>query len=321
MNYLIRFFRLIKNHFGKILSVILFTFLFGLLLFPFSDLSDFISSQVLKLTNNQIYLQFNKLHLNPFTATVELDDVSLEMPEIDHLNIKKLMATPSIMALISKKPGGEITANGIMSGQLSIKLSPVSGDKSENQKSKIEAKLDQISLKELKQSLNLSFPISGVLSLNSTSQVDLSFTEQPDGDLSFQVQKFEMNSTMINLPDLGALNLPEIKFSSIQGKSKFQNGKYTIESLKLGTTTDDFSGTISGDLNMLIQNQNGKMTPVVSGYNLKINLLAKPTFKDRAGFFLNFISQFQKEEAEGTRYKFSLISENPQLPPRMTALQ
>jgi type II secretion system protein N len=321
MNYIIRFFRFLKVHFGKITLGLFFTLIFIFILFPFTDLSDYISAQVSTLTNNKVYLQFNQLHINPLSTSVSIEDVLIETDKIEGLNIKNLTATPSIMALIARKPGGQINAEGLYSGNVNVKITPKSSGKDETQKSKLEVNIEKVVLKELRKSLNLSVPFTGLLNLKAQSDIDLAFTEQPDGDLSFQIQKFEMNSTMVNLPDIGGLNLPEIKLSSIQGKSKFQNGKYTIESLKLGAPTDDFSGVVSGDLTMVIQNMNGQMVPLINGYNLSIDLFAKPVFIEKASFFLNFISQFQKVEATGTRYKFKVTSTGPQMPPQMTALQ
>lgn len=322
MNYLIRFFRFIKNNFGKIALTLLFFVIFVFILFPFGDLSDFISSKVSSLTNNQIYLQFDQLHLNPLSPSIRLDNVVVETRQIDNLNINSLTASPSILALISKKPGGTLAAEGIFGGNATVKVHPSPNkDKADIPKSTVDLNLNKISLKDLQTSFNLSLPISGQLNLNSLATVDLSFSEQPDGDLTAQITKFELSSANINLPDMGNLNLPEIKFSSVDIKSKFQAGKFTIENLKLGTAADELSGSIKGDVNLIIQNLNGQFHPVVNSYNLSIDLLAKPTFKDRASFFLGFIDRFQSIENSGTRYKFKLISLSPGLPPQFSPLQ
>lgn len=322
MNHLIRFFRFIKNNFGKIFLTLLFFMGFTVMLFPLGDLSDFISSKVSTLTGNQVYLQFDQLHINPLSTSVGMENVLLETKAIENLTIKNLTATPSIFALISKKPGGQLFAEGVLSGNASIKVSPSSSkDKADNPKSNVEIGLEKISLKDLRHTMNLSLPIAGSLNMNAQALVDLAFAEQPDGELSATVQKFELSGGNINLQDMGSLNLPEIKFSSIDLKSKFQAGKFVIDNMRLGTATDDLSGTVKGDLNLVIQNINGQMFPVVNGYNLSVDLLAKPSFKDRASFFLSFIERFQSVDPAGTRYKFKLVSVSPGAPPQMTPLQ
>ncbi len=322
MNHLILFFRFIKNNFGKIFLTLLFFIVFTVVLFPLGDLSDFISSKVSTLTGNQVYLQFDKIHINPLSTSIGMENVLLETKSIENLTITNLTAAPSIMALISKKPGGQLTAEGVLSGNAVIKVSPSSAkDKADNPKSNVEIGLEKISLKDLRRTLNLSLPISGNLNLNAQASVDLAFTEQPDGDLTATIQKFELAGGNINLQDMGSLNLPEIKFSSIDLKSKFQAGKFVIDNMRLGTATDDLSGTLKGDLNLVIQNVNGQMFPVVNGYNLSVDLVAKQAFKDRASFFLSFIDRFQSTDAAGTRYKFKLVSNSPGMPPQMTPLQ
>lgn len=326
MNYLIRFFRFLKNNFGKIILTLVLFVVFILVLFPFGDLSDFVSSRVSTMTGNQIYLQFDKLHLSPFTTSVTLDNVLLETKQIENFNIKNLTAVPSILALISKKPGGHIVADGILSGRATIKVSPAGNtgkgvDKSDIAKSNLDVSLEKISLKDLRHSLSLGLPLSGELNLNSQSVVDLSFTEQPEGELNASIQKFEISSGPINIPEMGSLNLPEIKFTSIDLKTKFQAGKFVIESGKLGSPGDELYGTIKGDLNLVIQNINGQIFPVINGYNLSIDLLAKQNFVDRASFFLSFIDRFHSADAGGTRYKFKLVSTSAGMPPQMTPLQ
>ncbi len=322
MNYLIRFFRFIKNNFGKIILTVLFFIVFTIILFPLGDLSDFISSKVSTLTGNQVYLQLDKIHINPLTGSIGMENVLLETKSIENLTITNLTAAPSILSLISKRPGGILTAKGILSGNAVIKVSPsASKNKTDQPKSSVEINLEKISLKDLRHTFNLSLPISGSLNMNAQALVDLAFTEQPDGDLIATIQKFELAGGNINLQDMGSLNLPEIKFSSVDLKSKFQAGKFVIENIRLGTAADDLSGTVKGDLNIVIQNMNGQIFPVINGYTLSVELIAKQSFKDRASFFLSFIDRFQSADPSGIRYKFKLVSMSPGAPPQMTPLQ
>ena len=322
MNYIIRFFRFIKNNFGKIVLTVLFFIVFTIILFPLGDLSDFISSKVSTLTGNQVYLQLDKIHINPLTASIGMENVLLETKSIENLTIANLTAAPSILSLISKRPGGMLTAEGILSGNAVIKVSPsASKNKTDQPKSNVEINLEKISLKDLRRTFNLSLPISGSLNMNAQALVDLAFTEQPDGDLTATIQKFELAGGNINLQDMGSLNLPEIKFSNVDLKSKFQAGRFVIENIRLGTATDDLSGTVKGDVNIVIQNMNGQIFPVINGYTLTVELVAKQSFKERASFFLSFIDRFQSVDPAGTRYKFKLVSMSPGAPPQMTPLQ
>jgi type II secretion system protein N len=330
MNQIIIAFRFLLKHKWKISLVFLCTSVFLFLLFPLSDLNDFITSKISQATNNKVFLQFNEMHLNPLTTTLSLDQVVLETEQIDNLTISKLSATPSLLALASKQPGGKVFAEGLLGGTLNLKVNPAGAVKSNGktdsatetilQKSDIDLALDKISLKEIRKLFSLNLPIGGSLDLNANMIIDPAFIEQPEGDLQIKIQKFELQTGTIQLPDLGSINLPEIKFSTVDLKGKIQGGRFLIENGKLGSLSDDFSGSIKGDVGITIQNMNGQMKPVVNSYNLSIDLQAKPAFKDRASFFLNFIDQYKKEESGLTRYKFKLLSTGPGVPPQFSAL-
>ena len=85
MNGIVIFFRFLLGNIKKIFLIVLLTIVFLFLLFPLSDLNDWASSQVSKLTQNKVYLQFDQLHLNPFTVTLGLDQVTIDTPQISGL--------------------------------------------------------------------------------------------------------------------------------------------------------------------------------------------------------------------------------------------
>lgn len=315
MNQIILFFRFLKRHSLKITLVGFLVIIFGLIIFPFSDLNDFISSTILKMTNNQIYVQFDKMHINPLTITVDLENATVETPSIDSLKAGQISASPSLSALLSKKPGGHVVASDFLGGIVDFKLSP------DKEKSNLSLTAEKINLKEVTQSFNLSLPLSGAVNLQAKANIDLAFAEQPDGEITAQIQKFELANTTINSPEFGSLNVPEIKLSTVDIKAKIQGGKINIESIKLGSPTDELSGLIKGDLALTLQNVNGQIIPVFGPYTVNIDLLAKPAFKERVGFFLSFIDRFQSVDPNGTRYKFKLSANSTAIPPQMLPLQ
>ncbi len=331
MNQIIFAVRFLLAHKWKISLVFILTSVFLFVLFPLGDLNDFISSKISQATSNKVFLQFEEMHLNPLTTTLSLDKVLFETEQIENLTIENLSAQPSLMALFSQKIGGHLTAEGLLGGQLDLKVTPTASPKSTEKsetpvgqsplgKSDIELTLEKISLKEIKKLMSSSLPISGTADANVSMTIDPAFTDQPEGDLQFKIQKFELQSTSVILPDLGSINLPEIKFSSVDLKGKLQAGKFQIETGKLGSPTDDFYGNIKGDIGISIQNLNGQIRPLVNSYNLSIDLQAKAGFVERASFFLNFIDQYKKAEPGTTHYKFKLLSTAPGMPPQFSPL-
>ncbi len=327
MNGIVRFFRFIKNNFGKISLGLFMVIFFLFILFPFSDLNDLMSIQVSKATQNKVFLQFEDLHLNPFTASISLDKVFIETPQLATLTAESLSISPSIPAVIQGKPGGTISVEGFLKGEVKVSLTPShASSKTEGKDSKIEkyafeAKGQNLDLKELKDLVGLSLPIRGQLNFSTLGFADVSFTEQPEGEITVTINKFELPPSSIALQDLGRVNLPEIKLGQIELKGKLANGKFIIDTGKVGTNKDEFYGDIKGDLGLTLQNFGGQIVPVIGAYSLSLEMKATLAFKERAKFFLTFLDGYKKELSDGTQYKFKVQASAMGLPPQFTPLQ
>lgn len=328
MNGIVLFFRFLKNNFGKFVLGIFLVVFFLYVLFPFSDLNDLVSAQVSKLTHNRVFLQFDDLHFNPLTASVSLDKVYVETPQISNLTVAQLSATPSIASLIKGKPGGHLSAQGFLKGDVKISISPASGgSKTEGsgegkaEKYNIDLSAQNLSLKEIKDMAGLSLPIKGQLNLSTQAVADITFAEQPEGEISLTINKFELPPSSVSLADMGRVNLPEIKLGQIELKGKLANGKFVIESGKVGTSKDDFYGDIKGDLNITIQNMGGQMVPLIGAYNVSLDLKANAAFKERAKFFLSFLDGYKHDLPDGAQYKFRIQAQAMGMPPQFMQLQ
>lgn len=320
MNAIVIFFRFLFANKGKIAITFILTLVFLFVLFPLSDLNDLVSSQVSKLTGNRIFLQFENMHINPLTTSISLEKVYVETPQISALTSDSLEMSPSISALIAKKPGGKITAKGFLKGELEISVHPAASTSGVD-KSKIEVVANRISLKEAREVANLNLPIKGELTLTSQATADLSMTEQPELDLNMTIMKFELASTSIPLQDFGQLALPEIKMGKIELKGRLANGKFLIENGKLGTNKDDLYGEIKGDLSVSFQNLGGQVTPVIGAYNLSLDIKATQNFKDRAKLFLSFLDGYKVESGPINNYKFKIYAAQMGMPPQFTPLK
>lgn len=320
MDAIIKTFRFLWLHKWKSTFLLSMISLFLLLLFPFKDLNDFISAQIAGLTQNKIYLQFEDMHVNPLTASVSLDQVTLETAELESLNIASISASPSFAALLKRQPGGTVSLDGLFGGQAEMKLIPLETLESGALKAQIDFSSDNLSLRQIHQTFKLSIPFTGSTNIKTSITADLSFKEQPNGDLSIIINNFIMPSTTLNTAQMGSLNLPELKFKQIDIKGKLASGKFVIENAKLGNASDDFSGTLKGDINIRLENMGGQIQPQIGGYNLNIDLQAKPAFVQRAQFFLGFIDQFKTESNGISRYRLKLQAANAQMPPSFLPL-
>ncbi len=320
MNAIVISFRFLFSNKWKILLTLFLSVVFLVLLFPLSDLNDLISSQVSKLTNNKVFLQFDKMSLNPLSPSVSFEKLYVETPQISGLTSDELSVSPSISALISKKPGGTVTAKGFLKGELEISMSPAPANGGVD-KSKIDISASNLSLNEARQMANLSLPIKGQLSLSSQAVADLTLTEQPEVDLSLTVLKFEMASAMVPFQDGLQLQLPEINFEKIELKGRLSNGKMQIETGKLGTNKDDFYGEIKGDLALTFQNMGGQVVPVVGAYNITLDLKANTRFQQRAKLFLGFLDGSKVSSGAINNYKLRIQASAMGMPPQITPLK
>lgn len=320
MDLIIKTFRYIWAQKFKILFTLVFTLVFLFILFPFKDLNDFVSGQVSRLTQNSVYLQFEDMHINPATASISLDGVLVETSTIDGLNVNSISASPSFAALFKRQPGGKLVAEGLFGGNAQIKLTPLETLESGALKANLEVSTENISLKNLRDTMKISIPLSGSTNINANVTADMSFKEQPDGEVAIVIDNFEMPSTSVNTPNFGALTLPEIKFKQVDVKGKLSNGKLIIENAKLGNPSDELSGTLKGDIAITIQNVGGQARPVMGAYNFNVDLVAKPAFVQKAGFFLTLIDQFKKEEKGASRYRLKLQAASTDMPPSMLPL-
>ena len=310
------------KHKWKFVLMIFSALAFTVLLFPFSDLADLVTAQVSKATGNQVYLQFDEMHMSLFPQPgVALEQVYVEGAQFPALKSQEIVFTPSIMSLITQKPAGQVTAKGFLRGQVKASIAP--GTKSDNgvERQKLTVKADQLSLSELKNLLNLPVSLKGNLSLDTTALADLTFREQPDVDLVVNIDKFELPPANIQTM-MGPLTLPDLKLASVQLKGRLSAGRFVIEDGTIGNANDEINGTIKGSIGMEIQNRGGgSFAPVMGGYNFDIDLKIKKSFEDRGSLFLSFIDQYKTPIAGGSRYAFKLSASNPMLPPSFGALR
>lgn len=320
MDALIKIFRFIWTQKFKILFTLGCALIFLFLLFPFKDLNDFVSGQVSRLTQNKVYLQFEDMHLNPVTASISMDQVKVETSEIDGLNIDSLSASPSLMALFKRQPGGKLIAEGFLGGSTEIKLTPLEKLDNGALKANVTLSSENISLKNMRETLKIAIPLNGSTKIDAVVTADMSFREQPDGEVVIVIDRFEMPPSMVNTP-IGPLNLPEIKFNQIDVKGKLSNGKLQIESAKLGSSTDELSGTLKGDIDIRFENIGGQPRPRMGGYNLSVDLASKPAFQEKNRSLLGLIDQFRRDDKGVSRYSFKLQAANTDMPPSMLPLK
>lgn len=321
MDVIKKFFGLLLRHKWKFVLMVFSAMTFTFLLFPFGDLSDLVTAQVSKLTGNQIYLQFDTMHVSILPQPgIALEQVYVEGTQLPPLKSQEIIFTPSVMSLINQKPAGSLTAKGFMRGQIKASIAPGTKSESGTERQKLTLKAESLSLAELKKFLNLPVSIKGNLSIDSEALADLTFKEQPDVEMLMKIDRFELPPANIQTM-MGPLTLPDLKLTGVQLKGRLSAGRFIIEEGVIGRPGDELSGTIKGNIGLDIRNMGMGFTPVMGGYNLDIDLKVKKSFEEKSSLFLSFIDQYKTLQPDGARYAFKLSAVNPMMPPSFGALR
>lgn len=314
--------KVIRYFFLKVLPWVLFSVLMSFfILFPFNDLSDLISTQISKVSNNEIFLKFKEFKVSPLPPpSVGLEEVQLSTKLFNNLTLTSIEVSPAISGLIRQKPFGTIKASGIFNGEIEARIS--NGSKTENGLERFQLNVDgqDLNLKNFQKSLGLSIPLKGSLSVDTQALADLTFAEQPDVSLSLKIKNFELPSTQVPT-SFGPMTIPLIKLKEVELTGRLSNGIFVIEKGSLGVDKDELNGKISGDLAVQIQQNNGQLIPIIGAYNLNIQINTKKAFLDRAGIYLALLNQYQSPTNDGAQYKFKVSAQNIQMPPSISGAQ
>jgi len=289
-------------------------------LFPFGDLSDLISTKISEQTQNQVFLQFSRMHLSFWPPGITLGVVSVDSPYTGLLNSKELTVAPAITFsnIFGKKYFGTAIANGLFNGNLKVSMNPGQKSESGNDRQKIEIQAEHLNLQELREVVQMPIFFKGRLDLQGSALADLTFAEQPEAEVLIKADKFELPSQTINSA-MGPINVPDLRMNSIEIKGHMNGGKLVIDEGRIGSDNDEIHGSVKGDMGIILRNQGG-IQPLLGAYSLDIDLTVKSALEDRLSLFLVALSQFKTTSGDSSRFRFKATSQNINFPPTMTAL-
>jgi type II secretion system protein N len=321
MDQLKMIFRTLGEHKFKFVLMLASVVAFGFLLFPFDDLGDLVSTQVSKLTNNQVFVQFDRMKMGVVpNPGLQLQNVYLETTSLPPLTANEITFTPSISGLIAQKPSGSLAIKGFLKGNVTASLQPAKKSDNGVERHKVEITAQQLNLADIKDLLGLPLSLKGRVDLNSQALADLTLTEQPDMDLVLHIDKFELPTGNVQTP-MGPLTLPEIKLKSVDLKGRLSAGRFIIEEGVLGQDGDELKGTVRGSMALQLKLTPQGLTPLIGSYEFMIDLTVKPGLQERATLFLSFLDQYKFPAQGATRYAFKLSAANAYDPPNMGALR
>lgn len=314
---------LFKFHKMKMLLTLVFYVALLVFIFPFSDLSDFVTDQVATQTQGQVFVQFGDLDFGVLpTFSIKGEDVILESASMPSLHIDRIQLWPSVMSLVNMAsqpneiPHFSLRADGLFKGELSASVQKGKSPNKEISMKNISVNGRQLDLEELSATASLPLKLQGRASLEGELKLDPQFRVQPEGDIALQGQKVRIPPG--NVPtQMGPLFLPGFSWSQMNVKSRLSNGTLIIEQAVLGQPTDALYLQVKGQLNAPIQPAQGIM---VRTFDLKMDLQVSPALAKELGPFLSFVDRFKRPAGGKTRYVFRAVSNRPGSPPDLLPL-
>lgn len=304
----------------KFIILFFFAFIVSLfVVFPFNEMNDFVSTQINKLSNGKVFVQFDAFHFNPLKTEVGLERLDIEAGNIPKISMDSFLLRPAISALFTQKPYGEVELQQLWGGQIIAKSS--SGKKSENgtDRQQLILNIENVSLSPLKDFLKLPIDLKGRMTADVQSLTDLSFSEQPEADINGKVQNIEISNLIFDLSGM-SLQLPDVKLKVLDLKGRLTGGRLFIDSMQLGQEPNDIQGQIKGDIRLNIQNLNGAIVPQFGAYNLQIELKIKSQFLKSIEMVDIMLGNYKQVTSTGATYKFKVSGESLQYPPQFSRL-
>jgi len=308
-----------KLFFGVILSS---TLLFFAWFFPYSDLSDLVTSTVSTRTNGQVYLQFETmdLHFIPQPA-VSATRVSVETA-LPPLEAKWAKFTPHLMGILFSLPtaikasngdleamrslnsklGGSFEAEGLWGGDVSVSVR--SGVKSEQgrERSRVSLMLSRVNLGEVQKWSDLPVKMQGQINAESEMNFSLDMQEQPEGEFLVRITKFAIPASTVMVPMGEAnlpVNIPSVTLANVLLKGHLNNGTLNIEEGAFGNSKDPISGRIKGQMGMKLQQMGSGVMPLFGSYNLTVELKTSSLIEKELGFAFLTLSPAKTATPEG----------------------
>lgn len=292
---------------------------FAVLIFPYDDLSDMITSLITKNSNGQVYVQFDDLGMGFLPPSLKMSNVSVDTLMAPTIKAKKIYLAPSIAGLLKFSPGFSANIEDFLKGSVDIDLQ---GGKKVSDAVKLQnvsIKLKSLSLKSLLNYGQVQVDAEGSLAAAFVAAVDPALIEQPDGEVSIDIDKFKLPAS--TLPTmLGPVSLPNTEISHISAKGTLKSGNLEITEATIGQAGDTFNGRVKGKIAMRLVRMGSQIVPELGAYEVKIDLNFDRVSEKGYSLFLSLFDKYRTVTGSGSRYAFRLSAQNMNMPPNPSAL-
>lgn len=309
-----------RYHKTKIALTALFCVIIFVMIFPFSDLSDFVTDQISTQTQGRVFVQFGDLDFGLLpTLSVTGEDVLVETAGLPTIPIKRFTVWPSVMSLITANknpnqiPHFSMDAEGVFGGNLEASLGSGKGSNKEIPMTSLQFEGDKLNLDKVAAVAQLPIKLIGVASFKGQVNFDPTFQIQPEGDV--QVQGAQVQIPPGNIPSqLGPIFIPGFSWGELLLKGRVSNGTLYLDDATLGKQADALYARVKGQMGLPIHPGSGAQ---VTTFDLKIDLQVNPTVAKELGTFLGFIDKYKVASGSRSRYLFRAVSTSPGAPPNL----
>ncbi len=296
---------LFKYHKLKMFLVWVSALVFLVILFPYSDLADFTTAQVSKMTQNQVFLSFDDMSIGLVpTPSVDLEKVQVETAQVSGLKVGSLSIAPSIAALLSFKKGVSVNAKGLLKGNLDLTYKEgdaVKGKGKDKFKEQlIDASFEKVNLAEIEKLVALPVKLKGSATGELEVNIDPTFFTQPDGTTEINVKNFVMPAGSINMNGL-PVEIPEIMFKEVKLKGRLAGSSFVLQEGLLGKPTDEINGKLKGKMTIKLSRRGPRVVPNFGSYNININLNISKQKESELYFLALLEDQFKQKTNKGIR--------------------
>lgn len=308
------------RHQKKAIAVALISaVVFAILFFPYEDLSDLISEQIAKATQNQVFVQFEDLGIGFFPPSIKMTKVEVDTPVLPTLKAGALRIAPSIAGLLAFSPGFSASIDDVMSGKIHLSYRGGKKVNESTQMQKVSLSLSSLELKKMSSYAGLPCMMEGPFSADADTQIDPQFVEQPEGEYSLSTGKFHLNPCVLTIQRL-PFPLPMLDISSMKIKGEIKAGRLTITEGQIGKTGDTIYGRFKGTMGLRLSMQGRQILPQISNYEFKIDLNIDRSAEKSLGTYLSFYDSYKSLTGTGSRYALTLSAPNTFVPPNASPL-
>lgn len=302
-----------KFHKFKMFLVLLFTVIFIVAMFPYKEISDIISNQISKATRNQVQMSFEDLGLSLYPFGISAQNVYIATPALTTpLFVKRIYISPSILSLLSFKPGGSFRAEDIWGGNITATLTHQGQGHSNNKDSKvarIELALDKVHIGELLEWMKAPAKMTGHISGKADLRLDLMAYDHPRGTFNLSGANVELPS-VISMQGMD-LMLPEGQFRRLALVGQLQNGKMNLTEGTLGQPNDVIYGKVKGQMDLTTRKMGASVTFVPGPYDFSFDLNFGKDAESKLGTMVGTVLLNNKGGRSatldgGARYIFSI---------------